>query len=168
MMLLAPLLMTGWGGSDQHHVHVTGAQTRIHEQWVTLARADFDGDRNDDLVLGQKTTYPDAYGPRILVRTTSGDTLLELSDESLFYLVTVAPWPSPILVVGSPDGNWLRVQAFMFRPQTRKMQTLKWDHRGYVRGREVQVDPTSGVISMWTEGGKMSFRFKDGVLRTWP
>ncbi|HYF96118.1 MAG TPA: hypothetical protein VD969_28230 [Symbiobacteriaceae bacterium] len=157
LVLLAALAV---GGNTAGTVHPATVQ------WTVVARADFDGDGQEDQVLGENSSHPRAYR-RITVRRSAGENLLEIADEALFWEVLVAPGPLPILVVGAADGKWLGVRAFMYSPRTTQMQRLTWDGRNQVRGRKIQVDP-AGSIAMWTESGRVAYQYAEGQLRQNP
>lgn len=160
MLLLTILSVASMMGSDRR-ASALGAQPG---EWVKLLVADFSGDGQQDVVLGEATAVPEAYR-RIQVRSSAGAPLLDVTDLSLFYLVAKAGSTKPILILGAPNGNWLGIDAYGYAPEQRRMQRLKWDGEGQVRGRNVKVDPISRRISMVTETGPAIYELVGNQLQ---
>lgn len=166
-IVLLVLLVSGCGGAEGvQHGPLGLSLDPQNSAEVLLHKADFDGDGKEDSVWGERTAVSDAYRT-ITVRSATARTLMSISEPSFFYETLVAQpgSPYPILITGTPFGNWLKVSGFMYDPETKRMTPIKWDEQDYVIGRGVHVDPTTGDLAMWTERGKASFHFEQGELR---
>lgn len=81
------------------------------------AKADFAGTSRSDVVLGlPRQPGPPGVYRSIIVRSPDGATLLDLRSPVMFwsvFVVGVAGAPRPLLITGTPDGNRLRIEAWM-------------------------------------------------------
>lgn len=138
----------------------------LERDCVTLERVDLDGDGKEDWVLGQPAAPQGAYRCIAVRSGATGATLLDVRDESFYYEVKVAPVsaPYPILIIGSPSGNWLKLEAFRYDTTEGRLRPLKWDREPFVIGRKVEVDPSRANIAVWTERGVVTYRFHLGAL----
>lgn len=165
IVLLVLFLGSGCAGAEEaQHGPTDLPRGQKEPTEVLLYKADFDGDRKQDSVWGERTAVPNAYRT-IIVKSATARRLMSVSEPSFFYETLVAQpgSPYPVLIVGSPFGNWLKISGFMYSPATKRMEPLKWDEDEYVVGRGVHIDPTTSDIVMWTERGKVSFRFEQGL-----
>lgn len=150
------------GGSMLAHSVEEGA-------WHLVLSTDFDGDGQDDSVLGKATDYPNVYS-RVRVEAAAGATLLDTTDQSLFYEVQAGriTAPFPILLVGSPSGNWLQIETFMYQPMLRSMRRLSWDGEPWVRGRQPLINENDSAIAVWVEWrgqeARVTYRYVAGQL----
>lgn len=133
--------------------------------WVTVTTADLDGDGRPDKIVGYPSGIPGAYR-KIAVESASGGSLLQQSDESNYYAVLVADLGGkyPLLVLGTPFGNWLQLEAFIYQPRNQRMEPVRWDDDAFVVGRQPRVNPETQTLVVYTERGYIAYRFRSGRL----
>lgn len=132
---------------------------------VVLAKADFDGDKRDDELLGAATSSPHGFRS-LLVDAASGKRLLDITDAGYYYIVKVAVIgaPNPIILAGTPFGNrWANLEAWMYLPD-KGFQQLWWDSSFKLVGLIEGIDRQRGRIEVITPTGKKTFRYSDGAL----
>lgn len=163
-MRLVQLIAVGLLG-----LFLVGASPAEQADWRFIASADFDGDGRVDAVLGKMADAVDAYS-RIQVKAATGRILLDMIDPSLFYEVQVGTIsaPLPILLVGTPSGNWLGIEAFIYEQKSAAMQPLRWNGKARLRGRKPWFDEDRLVIWVWVERSgraeRVPYQFQKGEL----
>lgn len=132
-----------------------------------LASADLDGDHKQDALLGAAS--PSRHGYRsLLVRSATGQMLLDITNAGYYYLADVADLGAPnlVLLAGSPFGNkWLNLEAWVVMPG-RGFERLRWDGAFEMVGVVVATDSKAHEVVVDTPTGKKAIRYANGQLQS--
>ncbi|HLN62230.1 MAG TPA: hypothetical protein VK464_11820 [Symbiobacteriaceae bacterium] len=134
---------------------------------VVLAKADFDGDGQNDTLFGAATSSPHGYRS-LLVTSSDRRTLLDITDGRHYYIIQVADIgaPNPIIIAGTPFGSkWSNLEAWMYLPD-KGFQQLWWDSSFTVVGLIEGINTRQRKIQLITPEGKKTYRYSNGSLRS--
>jgi hypothetical protein len=134
---------------------------------VLLAKADFDGDRKEDKLLGAATLSPHAFRS-LLVKSAGGKTMLDITDAGYYYIAKVADIgaPNPIIIAGTPFGSrWANLEAWMY-VTGQGFQQLWWDSSFKQVGLIEGIDTKKGQIQLVTPTGNKTYRYINGRLQS--